>query len=156
VGAQPSLEMQTIMKPTFTPNVNDPLRSGCVLSCQTAQGNRQAISPQREGTLQRAAIDPAPLNEVPPTVYDVLRSPGQPLDRETRQFMEPRFGHDFSRVRVHTDTRAAASARAVAARAYTVGQDVVFGAGQYAPHTGAGQRLLMHELAHTMQQVTKL
>ncbi|MGB9632210.1 MAG: DUF4157 domain-containing protein [Chloroflexaceae bacterium] len=89
---------------------------------------------------------------MPPIVHEVLRSPGQPLDAETRAFMEPRFGHDFSRVRVHTDARAAESARAVNALAYTVGRDVVFGAGQYAPGASAGRRLLAHELAHVVQQ----
>jgi hypothetical protein len=92
------------------------------------------------------------MNGVPPIVHDVLRSPGQPLDAGAREFMEPRFGHDFSRVRVHTDARAAESARAVNAHAYTVGQDIVFGSGQYAPDTTAGQRLLTHELTHTLQQ----
>ena len=66
--------------------------------------------------------------------------------------MEPRFRHDFSRVRVHADTQAAESARAVNALAFTVGNDVVFGNGQYAPQTPAGRRLLAHELAHTIQQ----
>ncbi|MGH8559406.1 MAG: eCIS core domain-containing protein [Methylococcales bacterium] len=66
--------------------------------------------------------------------------------------MEPRFGHDFSRVRVHTDSRAAESALAVNALAYTVGRDVVFGTGQHAPHTRAGQKLLAHELTHAVQQ----
>ena len=63
---------------------------------------------------------------MPPIVHEVLHSPGQPLDPATRAFMEPRFGHDFSTVRVHTDARAAASARTVNALAYTVGRDVVF------------------------------
>src|SRR5205085_3153068 len=70
----------------------------------------------------------------------------------TRTFMEPRFGHDFSRVRVHADGRAAESARSVNALAYTVGEDLVFGAGQYAPGTSAGKRLLAHELSHVVQQ----
>jgi hypothetical protein len=60
--------------------------------------------------------------------------------------------HDFSQVRIHSDSHAAASARAVNARAYTVGQDIVFGDQQYAPHTSAGRRLLAHELTHTVQQ----
>jgi hypothetical protein len=89
---------------------------------------------------------------VPPIVHDVLRSPGQPLDTGTRGFMESRFGHDFSRVRVHTDASAAESARAVNALAYTAGQDTVFAGGQYAPSTAAGRKLLAHELAHTVQQ----
>jgi hypothetical protein len=89
----------------------------------------------------------------PAIVNEVLQSSGQPLDVATRAFMEPRFGHDFSHVRVHTDAKAAASAHAVNALAYTVGQDVVFGAGEYAPQTTEGRRLLAHELAHTLQQV---
>ena len=88
----------------------------------------------------------------PPIVHDVLRSPGQPLDAATRAFMEPRFSHDFSAVRVHTDARAAASTRAVNALAYTVGRDMVFNVGQYAPGTTAGKRLLAHELTHVVQQ----
>ena len=66
--------------------------------------------------------------------------------------MEPRFGHDFSRVRVHADTRAAESARAVKARAYTVGRDVVFSEGGYTPHLYEGSKLLAHELVHVVQQ----
>jgi hypothetical protein len=66
--------------------------------------------------------------------------------------MEPRFGHDFSGVRVHTDAKSAESARAVNAMAYTVGQDVVFASGQYVPQAGAGRWLLAHELAHVIQQ----
>jgi uncharacterized protein DUF4157 len=89
---------------------------------------------------------------VPPIVHEVLRSPGRPLDATTRAFMEPRFGHDFSNVRVHTDADAAESARAVNALAYTVGRNIVFGAGQYAAGTNAGQRLLAHELTHAIQQ----
>jgi len=88
----------------------------------------------------------------PPIVHEVLRSAGQPLDVRTRAFMEPRFGRDFSDVRVHMDVNAAESARAVNALAYTVGRDVVFAAGRYAPQTTMGQRLLAHELTHVMQQ----
>jgi Domain of unknown function (DUF4157) len=89
---------------------------------------------------------------VPPIVREVISSPGQSLDSTAREFMESGFGHDFSRVRVHTDARAAESARAVNAQAYTVGRDVVFGAGQYAPGTHTGKSLLAHELAHVSQQ----
>ena len=87
----------------------------------------------------------------PPIVHEVLRSPGQPLDAETRAFMEPRFGHDFGNVRVHTDTHAAKSAQAVNALAYAVGNDVVFGTGQYAPKSVVGRQLIAHELTHTLQ-----
>jgi hypothetical protein len=89
---------------------------------------------------------------VPPIVYEVLRSPGQPLDAATRAFFEPRFGFDFSRVRVHSDAQAAESARAINALAYTVGPDVVFGAGQYAPGMSGSRKLLAHELTHVVQQ----
>ncbi|WP_438001722.1 DUF4157 domain-containing protein [Sorangium sp. So ce185] len=90
--------------------------------------------------------------EAPPAVGEVLRSPGRPLAPVVRAFMESRFGHDFSEVRVHDDAAAAASARAVRAQAYTVGRDVVFAAGMYAPDRHAGRRLLAHELAHVVQQ----
>jgi hypothetical protein len=88
----------------------------------------------------------------PSSVDRVLASPGQPLRRELREDMESRFGQDFSRVRIHTDTEAAQSARDVNARAYTVGREVVFGAGQFAPASPGGRKLLAHELAHTIQQ----
>ena len=80
--------------------------------------------------------------------------PGEPLDAGTLAFMGPRFNRNFSQVRVHTDSLAAESARSVNALAYTVGRDVVFGAGQYAPTTPSGQRLLAHELTHVVQQRT--
>lgn len=87
----------------------------------------------------------------PSIVQDVVKSPGQSLDTNTRQFMESRFGQDFSQVRLHTDARAAESARAVNALAYTVGKDVVFSAGRYSQET-SGQHLLAHELTHVVQQ----
>ena len=89
---------------------------------------------------------------VPPIVDEVLAAPGQPLDKATSDVMESRFGHDFSKVRIHNDQLAAQSAKAVAAEAYTVGSKVVFGDGRYAPATLDGQRLLAHELAHVVQQ----
>lgn len=89
--------------------------------------------------------------EVPAAAQTVLTSEGQPLDRATQTSMETRFGQDFSQVRVHTGGAAARSARTLGALAYTSGQNIVFGAGQYAPTTGAGQHLLAHELAHVVQ-----
>ena len=106
----------------------------------------------RRKRLQRRSNGHAEPSIVPPIVHDVLRSPGQPLDLDTRAFMEPRFGHDFSQVRIHADAKAAESARAVNAQAYTVGRDVVFGAEQHAPRTPGGRRLLAHELTHVLQQ----
>jgi hypothetical protein len=102
--------------------------------------------------LQRKPDAPHRAGTAPPVVHEVLRSPGQPLDAATREAMEPRFGHDFSRVRIHTDSRAVESARSVGALAYTVGQNIIFGAARFAPGETAGRRLLAHELAHTIQQ----
>src|SRR5436190_6853296 len=107
---------------------------------------------QRNMVLQRQAADSKQGVAVPSIVDDVVNSPGQPLDAVTRAFMEPRFGHDFGHVRVHTNAKAADSARAVHAHAYTVGNSVVFGGNKFAPATHHGRELLAHELAHTIQQ----
>ncbi len=132
-----------------------------------------STTPAVQGTLQRCGGHPCPTSccvtddelvlqrqrawgseahTFPPIVQEVLRSSGEPLDRETRAFFEPRFGHDFSQVRVHTDARAAQSARHVNGLAYTVGRDVVFGGGQFAPSTDPGRQLIAHELTHVVQQ----
>ena len=86
------------------------------------------------------------------TVTDVVRGGGQPLPESARAFFEPRFGHDFSGVRVHTGAAASASANSLNARAYTLEQDIVFGSGQFEPETDNGKRLLAHELTHVIQQ----
>ena len=88
----------------------------------------------------------------PPVVHRVLASPGRPLDVSVRAEMEPRFRHSFADVRVHADGQAARSADAVAAHAYTVGRNVVFAAGRYAPSSAGGKTLIAHELAHVVQQ----
>jgi hypothetical protein len=100
---------------------------------------------------KRAGATETAAGEVPAIVHDVLRTPGQPLDAATRAFFEPRFGFNFGQVRVHTDEQAVHSARAIGARAYTVGQAIVFGRGAFAPGDQAGQHLLAHELAHVVQ-----
>src|SRR5438477_12555827 len=110
------------------------------------------FTPARNRLLQRKARDGNSPAAVPPVVHEVLCSPGQPLDSATRAFFEPRFGHDFSQVRVHADDRAAESAGTVKARAYTVGKHVVFGAKQFSPESIEGRRLLAHELTHVIQQ----
>ncbi len=177
------------------------------MSERTLEVRKQSAAPiirsLQSAILQRTAIKSSPVHDVPLIVHEALRSPGQPLDGQTRAFMEPRFGHDFSRmpahgnrtaptpahltigaphdeyeqeaemmaqqvisrstvssstgydfsgVRVHADAKAAESARAVNAQAYTVGHDIVFGAGRYAPGTYEGRRLLAHELSHSLQQ----
>ena len=102
-------------------------------------------------TIHGKTPDEARLLTAPPIVNDVLESSGQPLEASARAFMEPRFGHDFSRVRVHTDNEAARSAQAVGALAYTAGRHIVFGSGRYNLATADGLRLIAHELTHTLQ-----
>ena len=94
----------------------------------------------------------APHAEVPGSVENLLASAGQPLTAHARAFMEPRFGHNFSQVKVHDGSAAASSANQIGARAYTVGRQIVFAAGQYQPGTVDGRRLLAHELTHVIQQ----
>lgn len=106
----------------------------------------------QEPVWRKATGPSASVGTAPPIVHEVVESPGQPLDRFTRGFMESRLAHNFGGVRIHADARAAESARAVNALAYTVGRHVVFGAGQYAPESEQGKRLLAHELVHTAQQ----
>ena len=93
---------------------------------------------------------PTGIGTAPQIVHDVLNTPGQPLDASTRAFFEPRFGHDFSSVRIHADAKSAQSARAVNAQAYTVGNHIAFG--RYTPGTTGSNALLAHELTHVMQQ----
>jgi hypothetical protein len=149
-------QQTTGSKSSFTPMGRPMLQRKCACGgTPGASGECAACKKKREasqGMLQRAASNANQVNEVPAIVHDVLRSSGQPLETGTREFMESRFGQDFSGVRVHTDSRAAESARAVNALAYTVGRDVVFDSGRYAPKTQAGQKLMAHELTHVVQQ----
>ena len=114
--------------------------------------------PEEEDETLRAKAAPGQTPAVTPgleTRVKALRGGGRPLPDATRAFFEPRFGHDFSRVRVHADARGAEAARAVNARAFTLGRDIAFGPVQYAPTTSAGRRLLAHELTHVVQQTGK-
>jgi hypothetical protein len=104
------------------------------------------------GTLQRSTHGHGSVSSIPPAVHDVIQSPGQALDNSTRNDMERRLGADFSGVRVHTDSRAAESARAIHARAYTAGRSIVFDSGKFDPASSSGRHLLAHELTHVMQQ----
>ncbi|MGA7180811.1 MAG: DUF4157 domain-containing protein [Thiobacillaceae bacterium] len=109
-------------------------------------------APRPSARLQRHASAAEQRTDRPAIVDDVLGSSGARLDTASRAYFEPRFGFDFSQVRVHTDSRAAESARRIGAWAYTVADDVVFGAGQYAPGSATGRKLLAHELGHVAQQ----
>ena len=121
---------------------------GACPKCQTEQPGHghERLQTQRIGSGDWGQTD------APPIVHEVLRSPGQPIAPATRASMESRFGHDFSRVRVHTDDRAAQSAQAINAIAYTAGNHIAFGANQYQPQTSTGLRLFAHELTHVVQQ----
>jgi hypothetical protein len=127
------------------------LQRACACGQHSGGGECESCKRKRM-SLQRMAVDRSAPDIAPPIVHDVLHSSGQPLDDSTRGLMESRFGQDFSRVRVHTDPSAARSAQMVNARAFTVGQHLVFGAGQFNKHTPPGQRLLLHEMTHVVQQ----
>jgi hypothetical protein len=144
-------ELKTISRkgysdPTFRPHHDESLKSEGLTFSQIVPEEK------KEAPVRRKATKEAEPFAVPNIVDEVLRSPGQPLSAGVRGFMEPRFGHHFDHVRVHTDERAAKSAEAVNAQAYTVGSDVVFGASQWRPQTSQGRQLLAHELTHVVQQ----
>ncbi len=129
------------------------LQRACACGRHTiAGGTCDSCRKKNGGLLQRAALNAATPPVAPPIVHDVLSSPGLPLDSASRDFFEPKFKRDFSNVRVHADTRAAESATAVDADAYTVGSHIVFGPGGFQPQSGTGRSLVAHELAHVAQQ----
>jgi hypothetical protein len=108
---------------------------------------------QKRPSMQQArtAGMPARTPDVEPARQAAGRE-GESLPGEVRSYFEPRFGWDFSKVRIHADSDAARGAQAIEARAYTLGRDIVFGAGEYTPATHEGRRLIAHELAHVVQQ----
>lgn len=133
---------------------NDPLEqeadwvAGQVLAAP-AHSAVSSLPPRIQRYTGQAATD---VGAAPASVGHVLFSPGRPLDPALQQDMEQRFGHDFSRVRIHSGEAAEQSAQDVNANAYTVGHHIVFGAGRYAPHSFSGRKLLAHELTHVVQQ----
>lgn len=149
--ASPAIAPQPV-RPSITPVRTALLQRACACG-QLPTGKCDDCDKKEKGkTVQRASAGgPAPAT-VSPIVNQALSTPGRPLDTPTRTFMESRFGHDFSRVRVHDDSLAAESASALNAKAYTVGQQIVFNRAAYEPRTTAGRTLLAHELAHTIQQ----
>jgi len=110
------------------------------------------VSAGREVSVNGRAAGASGKESAAPEVDAALRSPGRPLDRATRAFMETRFSQNFAHVRVHTDEPASRSARNLGALAYTAGSDVVFAGGNYAPGSETGRSLLAHELVHVVQQ----
>ncbi len=147
------------MRSSATPQESHPL-----LQLQRSIGNQAVLrllraradrlEAQEHSRLQTKHVGPSDAGPIaaPPIVNEVLASTGQPLDASTRAFFEPRFGHDFSKVQVHSGPIAEQSTRDVNSKAYTVGNDIVFGAGAFNPQTQDGRRLMGHELTHVVQQ----
>jgi Domain of unknown function (DUF4157)/Protein-glutamine gamma-glutamyltransferase len=133
---------------------NDPLEHEADRVAEQALGNGTVsdFGTTPLNVQRRSPTDSQQSEYAPPSVGRALATPGRPLDAPIRRDMETRFGHDFSQVRVHQGGAAEESARDVGALAYTVGRDIVFGAGQFAPATSEGRKLLAHELVHSVQQ----
>jgi hypothetical protein len=134
-------------------NMPEPARHGACAGCETSSPSEpKARIPQERVSAKHVDSGYSGTVDAPAGVQDVLSSSGQPLDGASRKFFEPRFGHDFSRVRVHTDATAERSAREVGANAYTVGHHIAFAPGRFAPQSAQGRHLLAHELTHVVQQ----
>ena len=152
-------QVMRMPEPNLQRHVNEEIKQKRVqTNAITPLIEREVVSEERkeDANLIQARRASSTVPTVTPAVKEGIqglqRSGGEPLPRATRAFMESRFGHDFSRVRIHSDARAAETARAIDSRAYALGEDLVFGAGQYAPSSYAGKRLLAHELTHVLQQ----
>ena len=152
VSAETVRSSTVAQRPSLTPASSRLLQRKC--ACGGTAPGGECDSCKQQDLLRRQPIGPdaGAYGAVPPSVHEVLRSPGNPLPPASRAFFESGFGHDFAKVRIHTDARASDSARNVNARAYTVGRDIVFGRGEYDPQSSAGRHLLAHELAHVVQQ----
>jgi Domain of unknown function (DUF4157) len=136
----------------FTSPLVGILQRKCACGNHAPQSSECSACAKENQSILRRTNNGSASRHAPESVIDVLHSDGQPLSATARTFMEPRFGRSFDHVRVHADSHAAKSARDVGALAYTVGQHIVFGDGQYAPETGEGRRTLAHELVHVAQQ----
>jgi outer membrane protein OmpA-like peptidoglycan-associated protein len=120
--------------------------------CEEEDLRRQPVKEEEELHAKKVSDSNSELDASLEAKINAVQTGGQPLSESARAFFEPRFGYDFSGVRIHADAKASEAARAVNARAFTVGRDVVFGEGEYTPRTIEGQRLMAHELTHAVQQ----
>jgi hypothetical protein len=145
-------EVMRMPEPAATPMLSSPALLHRKCACAGSGKPCAACSAEQKNVLQRKTTGPVTPTEAPPIVHQVLASPGQPLDAATRAFFEPRFGYDFSGVRVHADARARQSAESVDAQAYAVGNDIVFGAESPPAGSRAGRVLMARELIHVVQQ----
>lgn len=126
-----------------------PIHRKCNACDDEEEGLTENVVLRKEALPLAAPIPPA---DSPPAIRNVIDSGGRPLDPQSRDFFEPRFGLDLSGVRIHTDAAASRSAESVDAKAYTMANNIVFGSGEYKPETDSGKQLLAHELVHTIQQ----
>ncbi len=155
--APPEEEEETVQAKVMPGQTQDIQRQGGTncSECEEETAQRQPMEEDKEEGLLQAKVT---LGHTPQVTSNVatniqnLTGGGQSLPEATRSFFEPRFGHDFSQVRIHTDARAASVARSINARAFTLGRDVVFGAGEYSSGNSSGRKLLSHELTHVVQQ----
>ena len=137
-----------------TPGIQCQGGNNC-LQCEKRTAQRQPVENEEDEEPLQAKSKPGKTPAVTPSLesrINNLKGGGQPLDPATRAFFEPRFGHDFSHVRVHADSAAADTAKSINARAFTLGNHVAMGSGEYQPNLQSGQRLLGHELTHVVQQ----
>lgn len=155
---QPKRDSGSVIQQLDEEEKEETIRAKPFSSQSTPLAQRQDVpeEEEEEETIQAKQVPSWSSEATPRTAPRIqpVGDSGQPLPESTRAFLEPRFGYDFSQVRVHTDTHAAESARALNAQAFTVYRDVVFGAGKYAPETIQGKRLIAHELTHVVQQTS--
>jgi hypothetical protein len=157
---QTKLKTSSNAPPTFAPVRRGLLQRKCACGgtpgpsgeCESCRKKKRQ---RRSENLDASSISPPPssISEVPPIVHEALHSPGQPLDAQTRAFMEPRFGHDFTHVPVHSNPQAEQFATAVGPLAYSVGNNGLFGNDPYQPILIRSLHSLPYELAHTAQPV---
>ena len=154
--SSPATEQSMMVQPSFRDSSHDVIRASLLKNLQRSYGNRwvqRMLYSDHGGATLRA--DSTSRNSVPPRVAGHIqrsRGQGQALDADVRAPMESGFDRDLGHVRVHTDSGAGRSADALGARAFTSGRAIYFGQGQYQPHSRQGQRLLAHEITHTVQQ----
>jgi Domain of unknown function (DUF4157)/DNA/RNA non-specific endonuclease len=152
-GKQAAPEKKAAPKLLDKPEVKVAPHDGRGVTAPKQSGAREG-GEKEELTVHRKAERAEAMYTGSAEVDSVLRSPGREMEPATRREMESRIGFDFGRVRLHTDARAGESAQGLSARAYTVGSDVVFAPGKYAPQTNEGRHLLAHELTHVVQQTS--
>jgi hypothetical protein len=152
-------EVMRMPEPHFQRQLEPEEEEGLLQAKQVAEQitpllQRQVEEEEEEELLQAKEISSQTpeVNSSVESNLNSVRSDGQPLPSSVRGYFEPRFGYDLSHVRVHTTAKAAESARAVNAQAYTLGRDIIFGNGHYSPETSSGRQLLAHELTHVVQQ----